>query len=115
MATNADTQACLNETKAPTIITPGAANTATKLYSDKIGDASRQTALQLKMLQNAEIVESDVGLRQQMEEGFQKLNALARAEANIQSEMRTAVATYREFLDWDTRFRAVAGPLGYSV
>lgn len=115
MATNADTQAYLNETKVPSIIPPAGIRTATKTYADKIGDALRETALQLKMLQTAEISEADAGLAQQMEEGFQKLNALARAEANIQSEMRTAVATYREFLDWDARFRAVAGPLGYTV
>jgi len=115
MPTNADTQAYLGETKTPTTITPAQANAATKVYSDKIGDAARQTALQVKLLQTAEIAETDVGLRQQMEEGFQKLNALARAEANLQREMRAAVLTYREFLDWDSRFRAIATPLGYTV
>ena len=115
MATNADTQTYLIETKTPSVITPALANAATKVFSDKMGDAACQTALQVKLLQTAEMVEADVGLRQQMEEGFQKLNALARAEANLQREMRAAVLTYREFLDWDSRFRAIAAPLGYTV
>lgn len=115
MATNTDTQAYLAESKTPTVMTPAQAKTASRAYSDKIGDAARQTALQLKLLQAAEIAEADDGLRQQMEEGFQKLNALARAEANIQREIRAAVSTYREFLEWDARFRAVAGDFGYTV
>lgn len=112
---NADTQAYLTESRTPTVISPAQIKTASRTYADKIGDASRQTAQQLKLLQAAEIAEADEGLRQQMEEGFQKLNALARAEANIQREIRSAVATYREFLEWDTRFRTVAEGLGYTV
>lgn len=115
MATVTDTQAYLNEVKAPTVIGGATVRTATRNYVEAVGDMERQVALFAKLLQAAEMAEPDDVLRGQFEEGFQKLGALARQANEIERLMREVVRTYRDFKEWDVRVREIAAPLGYTV
>jgi hypothetical protein len=115
MATVSETQAYLAEAKIPSVVATVAVRGATKLYATTVGDMERQAALFAQLLQSAEIAEPDDALRGRFEEGFQKLGALVRQANEIERQMREVVRTYREFKDWDTRLRELAGSLGYTV
>lgn len=115
MATVAQTQAFLSEAKAPSVAKPADVMSAVAAFVASGAQVGQQAAKLAQLLQAAEIAEPDEGLRRLMEEGFQKLGALQREAGEAEHALREVVGVLRQIQEWNTRFRAEAAALGYTV
>ena len=115
MATVTETQTYLDEVKTPTVILPGAVNSAFKALIAPVGDASQQVAKWAKLLRDSEMSEPDEVLLGKYEQTFQKCGALVRELGQVENASRDVTRSYKDFLALDAEMRTIAAGLGYTV
>jgi hypothetical protein len=115
MATNADTQAFLDESKTPSIQTLGQAKTAVLAYRPEAGKTKRQFGIYRDLLSGAVIAEDDAALRAKLEEMRAAAIGVETAFDQMREMFEEAMLQGRLFNERDAEARAIATALGYTV
>src|SRR5690242_20465499 len=115
MATVPETQALLDELKAPSIITAAQINAGVKNFAPGIGKVISEAGVLARLAQDSEIAEPDDGLRALYGELFQKIGAMRRIGGEMERDTRDIVACMREVADVVQRIRTAAAALGYTI
>lgn len=114
MAVTPETQAYLTQTKAPAV-TMGQVRTAMRNVLAGIGQYQAELATQIRLLNDALVMEADPTIRQKLESEKQVLWALRREISELEKQARDVVPIGVQRVQSDSDLRTAAGPLGYTI
>ena len=112
---NAQTQAYLDETKTPSIVTLAEAKAALLAFAPEIGKLARQCAVYQEKMYGAVVAEADDGLVDALDVAQRELETLNSAVGQVISLLRQSHEFGKRFKVADDEVRVVASPLGYTV
>ena len=114
MATTPETQAYLTQTKAPTVTMTQVRN-GVRAFLGNIGSYQAELATQIRLLNDALVMEADPTIRQKLESEKQVLWALRREVSELESQARDVVPIGVQRAQSDADLRTAAQSLGYTV
>lgn len=109
-----ETQAYLTETKAPAV-TMAQVRNALRAFLGNIGLYQAELATQIRLLNDALVVEADPVMKQKLESEKQVLWALRREISELEAQARDVVPIGVQRVQSDSDLRTAAQPLGYTV
>jgi hypothetical protein len=114
MAVTPETQAYLARTKAP-VVTITQVKAALRTFLAGVGKYQGELAVQIQMLHDAQMVETDIQMVAALDNERSALMALRRQVSEVEAATRNIAPTCDQRLTMDAMIRSAATLLGYVV
>lgn len=111
----AETQDYLDEAKTPSVIGRAQIQAAMKAFANALGEGNEQATKWARLLQAAEMAETDPEVAGKFEEIFQKLRAMKRISDELERHTRDLALCHREFASLDSDLRVIAEEKGFTT